>query len=112
MPFLGPNRLLNNIAVPGLPRPSPLAGNLYPSFLRKRFIHPRHQVATEEIDRELISQDVRGGEDLALIAALAVKKQANDEDKDEVWSRLNELTTFGLVGFGFFYLPLGNRNIQ
>ena len=62
---------------------------------------------TEEIDRELLVQDYKDNKDLALIAALAAKKQSNEEDKDEVWSRLNELTTFGLVGFGFFTCKLG-----
>ena len=43
---------------------------------------------------------------MATVAA-SVKKQAGEEDKDEVWSRLNELATCALVGFGFFTCKVG-----
>ena len=62
-------------------------------------------MVTEEVDRELLLSDDKDAKEPALVAAL-VKKQETEDDKDEVWSRLDELTTFGLVGFGFFSCKL------
>ena len=81
--------------------------SLYPGCLRRRFVPSRRQVVTEEVDREFSINDDKDSNDLALVAAL-VKKQPNEDDKEEVRGRLNDLATFALVGFGLFTNAVGN----
>ena len=42
-----------------------------------------------------------------MVASLVKKQQTNEDGKEEVWSRLNELSNFALVGFGFFTATVG-----
>ena len=98
LPQLGLRRPLARVSCLLVPVLDALNATLYPDFPRPRFVPPRHQVATEEIDRELLLSDDKDTRDMALVAAL-VKKQAGEEEKDDVWSRLGELAAFALVGF-------------
>ena len=103
-PQVGIARNLTHVSTP-----APVAGDvldtvLYPAFLRKRYVPPRHHVVTEEVGRELISDD-KDTKRSALVAAFL--KQNTDGGEEETWNRLNELTTFALVGFGFFTVKLG-----
>ena len=50
--------------------------------------------------------DDKDDKELALVSAL-VKKQTNEDDKEDVWIRPNELSTFDSVGFGFFTTTVG-----
>ena len=92
----------------------PVAGDLldkawYPDFLRIRYVSPRHHVATEEMDRELIL-DEKEANDSSLAAAFF--KMNNEEEKEETWNRLNGLTTFALMGFGFSTVKNGRWDLQ
>lgn len=106
LPQLGSQRHLTHVTCLPTPVMVTLNSTLYPDFIRRRFGPPRHQVVTEEIDRELLLTEDKGPIGRALVDAL-VKKQSNEDDKDDVSSRLNELATFVLVGFGFSTCKVG-----
>ena len=67
-----------------------------PPLRLKRFAPPRHQVGTEEADREMLIADDKESDDLALLAAL-FKKNA-DGGKEDARNRANEPATFAMVG--------------
>ena len=106
LPQLGPQRSVTHVSRDTNPSTDATPASLFPDFLRKRFVPPRHHIVTEEIDRELLFKEDKDTRDLALVNALA-KKQPNEDDKENVWSRLNELAAFSSVGFGFFTCKIG-----
>ena len=105
--MVGSQRPLTHITSPRAPLVDALNAALYPGFLRRRFVPPLHQVATEEVDRELLLQKDTDSKDVSLVAALIKKNNEEKEEKEDIWSRLNELATFALVGFGFFTVQIG-----
>ena len=105
LPQLGRLRKLTRISAPVSAASDGLQDALYPAFLRRRFTSPKHQVVTEEVDRELIS-DEKDTKEASTLSALFKKTQ--EDDKGEVWNRLNELTTFALVGFDFSDVKIGD----
>ena len=103
LPHVGSLRTLTHISTPASVSRDGLQDALRPAFLRRRFVVPKHQVVTE-VDRELILEE----KDLKETAtSSALFKKTQEDDKEEVWNRLNELTTFALVGFGFFDVKIG-----
>ena len=84
-----------------------LNASLYHGFLRRRFVPPRHQVVTEDVDRELITDD-KDSKELSSVAAYLKSNNEEKEEKEEVWIRLNELTKFPIVGFVFFSVRIGD----
>ena len=91
--------------------PFPVAGDVLgkafcPAFLRRRYVPPRHHLATEEMGREPILDDEES-KDSSMVAAFSKK---NNEEKEETWNRLNELATFALAGFLFFTVKMGALN--
>ena len=106
LPTVGAQGAPTHVAPPIQPAGEITDATLIPKFLRMRFVPHRHQVAVGEVDRELLlagEKDVRGA---SLITALTAKKSTDDE-KEETWNRLNELTAFAMVGMGFFAVSMG-----
>lgn len=97
-PNLGTQRSLTHVANPSTSIMDTLNGSLYPDFLRERFVPPRHQVVTEETDRELAKTAEKDLEKLSSAAPLAKTPNANDDEKEGARSMLNELAPFELVG--------------
>ena len=78
---------------------------LMPQFARRRSAPASHQVVTGDIDYEMYDT---GESDIHSINNFAAwVKAEKDESKDEPWTRLNELSTFALCGFGQFEASLG-----
>ena len=72
---------------------------LMPKFVRRRSAPASHQVVTDEIDAEMYDADP----EITSMRGLAdFLKAEKEEGKDEPWTRLNELATFALCGFGQF----------
>ena len=79
---------------------------LLPSFLRRRSAPSRHQVVTEQVDRELITH--RDTSFHGLFGDLsALKKEKEEEEKGDTRNRLNELATSAICGFGLFWTSIG-----
>ena len=100
LPQMGTRRHITHVTQQSTPVMDTLNSTLYHGFIRRRFAPPRHQVVTEEVDRELYLADDKDAKELSLEAA-SVKKQPNEDDKEDVRSSLNELAAFGMVVFGF-----------
>ena len=83
-----------------------LAGvvGLTPRFIQRRSAPAGHQVVSDEVDAEMYEKaecDILNFEDLP-----PWLKSEKDEIKDEPWTRLNELSTFDMCGFGQFSASL------
>ena len=61
-------------------------------------------MVTEEVDPELILDEKDPKESTTLSALF---KKTQDDDREELWGRLNELSTFALVGIGFSDVKIG-----
>ena len=77
-----------------------LAGveGIMPRFIRRKSAPAGHQVASGEIDSEMY--DRLDGDIMNLKDLSSWLKAEKDEGKDEPWTRLGELATFALCGFG------------
>ena len=73
---------------------------LTPQFVRRRSAPAAHQVITDEVDAEMY--EARSGEVSDLRELASLLKEEMEDSKDEPWTRLNELSTFALCGFGQF----------
>ena len=107
-PSLDASRPIEHVLAPIVPQSATL-DQYYPSFLRRHGSTSRHQVVADEVDRELLlDSDGRnplpGDSDLSTLIAM---KKEKDDEKEDVWNRLTEMTTFALTGFGFFKTSLG-----
>ena len=77
---------------------------LMPKFVRRRSAPAAHQVITDEVDAEMYERGPGDVSDLRELASLI--KAEKEDNKDEPWTRLNELATFALCGFGQFNAKL------
>ena len=103
-PTIRGGRKLTHVVSPKLVTGETLNDAPYPSFFRRLCAPPRRQLATEEVDRELISDD----EELMGASAIAALCMSNvDDEKEEARNRLSALNTFDLVGFGVFDVKPG-----
>ena len=101
LPTVSTQRTLTHVANSSTPVVDTLDASLYHDFLRKRVPPPRHPAVTEEIDRELPITEDKDPKELSLADALVKKPNTIDDEKEDHWGRLGELTTFDMVGFGF-----------
>ena len=106
LPSVGTHRVPTHVTSPIHPAGEIADMTLFPTSIRKRFVPHRLQVVVGEIDRELLIADGKDARDAAPITALTNKK-GPDEEKEATWNRLDALTTFALVGFGFFAVSIG-----
>ena len=107
LPNVSTRRTLAHVTNPITPVMDTLSGSLYPELLRRRFSPPRHQADTEEIDRELLITEDKDSEESPLADALVKKPNTIEDEKEDARSRLNELTTFALVGSGLCARKVG-----
>ena len=73
---------------------------LMPQFVRRRSAPAAHQVITDEVDAEMYESKPVEISDMRELASLL--KAEKDDSKGEPRTRLNELSTFALCGFGQF----------
>ena len=78
---------------------------LMPQFVRRRSAPASHQVITDEVDAEMFESKSGEISDMRELASLL--KAEKEDNKDEPWAMLNELSTFALCGFGQFEAKLG-----
>ena len=107
-PSLDDGRVIDHVLAPVVPHCATLV-QYYPSFLKRHGSTSRHQVVADEVDRELML-DVGGEDPLpgeSDLSALIAMEKENDDEKEDVWNRLTEMTTFAMAGFGFFKTSLG-----
>ena len=71
-----------------------------PQFVRRRSAPAAHQVITDEVDAGMYESKPGEVSDMRELASLL--KAGKEDNKDEPWARLNELSTFALFGFGQF----------
>ena len=106
IPTVGAQRAPTHVETP-IPAAGEVAAHmLFPKFLRKRFAPHRHQVAEEEVDRELLIVDEKDARGASLITSLTATK-GTEAEKEETRNRLDELATFAMVGFGFLAVSVG-----
>ena len=80
LPQTGPIRQVWHVSCATNPTPCATSNALSPDFLRMRFAPPRHQVVTEEINRELVTRFDKGARDMSLVEDL-VERQTNGDDR-------------------------------
>ena len=106
-PTITPTRLLRN-ADPPSNSTDRLRNDLLPGLLRRNSVPSRHQVVPHQVDHEIVMHEHPSNQ---LLGDLVGFRKEKEEEKDETWNRLNELTTFALCGFGFFQTRIGTGRI-
>ena len=107
---------LTHVTQPGAPPQSSLAA-FYTDFLRQRITQAAHEVASEEVDKELIKETSNTAADhprgpnehsgLSSEIRDFSKQKTENEEKEDTCARVAEMTCCPLGGFGYFRMRLG-----